>query len=503
MDQLVDKSRPGDPCTFVVFGAQGDLTKRKLIPALYNLRGHGLLPRELAIMGFGRTSVTDDAFRKQLGSELRRFATMPVDEAAWSDFATRIYYTDGEFGDAGAYRKLAQRLREIDERHGTQGNVLFYLATPPQFFAEIVRQLGAAGLARESEGKWRRFIIEKPFGRDLTSALELNRDIKTVLSERQIYRIDHYLGKETVQNLMVLRLANGILEPVWNRRYIDHVQILVAESIGVEGRGGYYDNAGTLRDMIQNHMFQLLALVGMEPPTTLSARDVRDEKAKVLRAIKPMRPEQVRELTVRGQYAPGTVAGREVPGYRSEPNVAPASRTETFAALELSVDNWRWAGVPFYLRSGKRLPKRSTQIVVQFKRAPHQLFLHGGLDQLAPNRLVVNVQPEEGVSLQLQAKIPGPTIRLTPVNLDFDYSDFGDHPAGTGYETLLHDCMVDDSTLFHRSDMVEAAWEVATPILDAWAADDAEVATYAAGTWGPAPAHHLIERSGRHWINPE
>ena len=366
--------RVAGPCTIVIFGAAGDLTKRKLFPALYNLKANGLLPRELAIIGVARRPKTHEEFRAEQSKEIREFATRPVDEQLWGELRDALYYQPGEFTDDETYTKLGELLKEVEGRHGTGGNVLFYLAVPPDFFAPIVEGLGRAGLTGEEGTGWRRVIVEKPFGRDLESARELNTRLRAVLHERQIYRIDHYLGKETVQNIMVFRFANGLFEPVWNRRYIDHVQITVAETVGVEDRGGYYDTAGVLRDMVQNHMFQLLAMVAMEPPSSFEADAVRDEKVKVLKSIRPMRPEDVLQRAVRGQYGPGEIDGKPVPGYRSEPKVSPTSATETYAALKLQVENWRWAGVPFYLRSGKRLARRTTVIMIQFRRPPLLLF---------------------------------------------------------------------------------------------------------------------------------
>ncbi|MBI3450895.1 MAG: glucose-6-phosphate dehydrogenase [Acidobacteria bacterium] len=497
---MATETKPGDPCVIVVFGAAGDLTKRKLLPALYNLRGHGLLPKDFAVVGVARKDFSTDAFRAEQSEDIRKFATTPVDDAVWADFNQRLYYVSGEFGNPETYRKLGTLLAEIQTKHATKGNVLFYLSTPPSFFEEIVKQLGGASLVTEEGGAWRRVIIEKPFGHDLDSAVALNKSIRAVLAETQIYRIDHYLGKETVQNILVLRFANGILEPVWNRRYIDHVQILVAESIGVEGRGNYYDQSGVLRDMIQNHMFQLLSLVAMEPPISFQATDVRNEKVKVLNAIHPMTPEEVLTNSVRGQYGPGPA---EDPGYRREKNVSPTSNTETYAALKLFVENWRWADVPFYLRSGKKLAKRSTEIVIQFRRAPLLLFRHTIVDAIEPNRLVLHIQPNEGITMEIEAKIPGPTVQMKSVKLDFSYKDFGEAAPSTGYETLLYDCMVGDTALFHRADMVEAAWSIANPILDVWKSLPArDFPNYAGASWGPASADQLMQKDGRRWINP-
>ncbi len=503
MTTVASRLRPGDPCAFVIFGAMGDLTRRKLLPALYNLRANGLLPAGFTILGVARRAVEDEGFRGFATTALREFATRPVEDALWSEFAPRIHYVRGDFDEPDTYESLGKALAHAAQRHGTSGNALFYLATPPSEFGTIVRGLGAAGLTREDAG-WRRIVIEKPFGHDLESAVALNRELTAIVRERQIYRIDHYLGKETVQNLMVFRFANGIFEPIWNRRYVDHVQITVAEELGIEGRGEYYDRAGALRDIVQNHIFQLLALVAMEPPSTLAADAVHNEKVKVLDAIRPMSPEDVLHATVRGQYAEGTVGGRRVPAYRAEPKVAPTSQTETFAALKVPVENWRWAGVPFYVRAGKRLARRVTQISIQFRRPPLLLFQDSGVERIDPNRLDILVQPEEAICISMKAKRPGPTIELEHVKLDFSYSRFGPIPPATGYERLLHDAMIGDTTLFLRADMVEASWRIVTPILDVWATLPArDFPNYAAGTWGPEPAAELLARDGRRWVNAE
>jgi glucose-6-phosphate 1-dehydrogenase len=494
--------RPGDPCAFVVFGALGDLTKRKLLPALYNLQGNGLLPRDFAIIGVARRALDEDAFRDYAAAAARALDAPPAGGAPRADFTPRVHYVRGDFEDPGTYQRLSESLAHAAREHGAAGNALFYLATPPGEFRPIVRGLAGAGLTRQDAG-WRRLVIEKPFGHDLESARALNRELTAVLDEGQVFRIDHYLGKETVQNLMVFRFANGMFEPIWNRRYVDHVQLTVAEELGVEGRGAYYDQAGVVRDLVQNHMLQLLALVAMEPPSTLAPEAVRNEKVKVLDAIRSMTPEQVLRDAVRGQYGPGVVAGARVPGYRDEPGVAADSRTETFAALRLVVENWRWAGVPFYLRSGKRLPRRHTQISIQFRRPPLLLFEEAGVEQIEPNRLDIVVQPEEAISISMKAKRPGPAIVLEQVKLDFSYSEFGPLPPATGYERLLHDVMIGDAELFHRADLVEASWRIVAPALDVWNTLPArEFPNYEAGTWGPAAAGDLLARDGRRWVNP-
>jgi len=490
--------RPGS-CVLVIFGASGDLAKRKLIPALYNLAKDGLLPKEFALVGVGRTVIGHEDYQKKVAQDLRDFATTTAEPQFLDWFKERAFYQPGDAKDSGLYRRLGELLGQLDAKYRTGGNYCFYLATAPDYFADITRQLGAAGLAQENT-HWRRVVYEKPFGRDLASARQLNRDIGQILEENQIYRIDHYLGKETVQNILTFRFANGIFEPVWNRRYVDHVQMTVAEELGVEQRGDYYDQAGALRDMVPNHIFQLITLTSMEPPISFEADAVHDEQTKVLRAIQPFTPQQVLSRAVRGQYGPGVIDGQRVAGYREEPKVAPDSNTETFAALALAVDNWRWAGVPFYLRTGKRLPKRITEIVIQFKCAPFVPFRKTAVDCLPPNKLVLHIQPREGISLGFEAKVPGPVVRLGTVNMDFNYHDyFGSNPS-TGYERLLYDCMIGDATLFQRADMVEASWSVVQPIFDAWQATHPEnFANYAAGTWGPAEAQELLESDGRRW----
>jgi glucose-6-phosphate 1-dehydrogenase len=495
--------RPADPCIMVIFGASGDLTKRKLIPALYNLAKDNLLSKEFAVVGFARNELSSEQFRDMIGKEIGDYATTKVDPDLWHWFARRIYYMAGDFDDPAAYDKLRDLLAQIDKEHGTRGNYFYYLATAPSFFSPIVKLLGAAGMVSEEKG-WRRVIIEKPFGRSYDSAVALNKEIRQVLDEKQIYRIDHYLGKETVQNILVFRFANGIFEPIWNRRYIDHVQITVAETVGVEQRGSYYDKAGTLRDMVPNHIFQLISLTAMEPPISFDADVVRDEQAKILKAIPPPTDEEVLVRTVRGQYGEGVQDGVKVPAYRAEPMVPPDSRTETFVAMKLYIDNWRWADVPFYLRTGKRLPKRTTQIAIQFKRAPFVLFRKTAVDRLEPNRLVLHLQPDEGISLSFSAKVPGPVVQIGDVNMNFNYTDYFNATPQTGYERLLYDCMLGDATLFQRSDMVETAWHVVAPILDVWEAlPPRKFPNYAAGTWGPPEADELLTKDHRHWSTGE
>jgi glucose-6-phosphate 1-dehydrogenase len=493
--------QPAPPCVMVIFGASGDLTKRKLIPALYNLAKDNLLSKEFALVGVARNEMNSDQFREMINKEIGDFATTKLDPKLWEWLSGRIHYISGDFGDPAVYKELGRLLEVLDKEHGTKGNYFYYLATAPTFFAEIVKQLGAANLVSEEHG-WRRVIIEKPFGRDYESARKLNKEIREVLDEKQIYRIDHYLGKETVQNILVFRFANGIFEPIWNRRYIDHVQITVSETVGVEQRGMYYDKAGTLRDMVPNHIFQLISLTAMEPPISFDPDVVRDEQAKILRAIQPMSDEEVLTRTVRGQYGEGVVKNVKLPAYRSEPMVAPDSRTETFVAMKLFIDNWRWADVPFYLRTGKALPKRVTEIVIQFKRAPFVLFRKTEVERLEPNRLVLHLQPDEGISLTFGAKIPGPIVRIGAVDMDFNYTDYFNATPQTGYERLLYDCMLGDATLFQRSDMVETAWHVVAPILDVWEAlPPRRFPNYTAGTWGPQEADELLSKDHRHWSN--
>jgi glucose-6-phosphate 1-dehydrogenase len=494
--------RTADPCTVIIFGASGDLTKRKLVPALYRLTQERLLPAEFAIIGFARSAMSHDDFRAKMKDAIVTYSEAKrVDEAVWDSFAKGIFYVSGDVNNADAYRQMRELLDQIDNDRGTQGNRVFYLSTSPSLYAEAIQQLGAARLAKPEGKGWTRIIIEKPFGHDLASAKELNAEAAKVFDEEQVYRIDHYLGKETVQNLMVFRFANGIFEPIWNRRYIDHVQITNAEAIGVEGRGGYYDTAGVLRDMIQNHVFQVLSLVAMEPPISLGANAVRDEKIKAMQAVHPISPDKVNEFVVRGQYTAGAVAGKHVPGYREEKDVAPNSQTDTFAALKLYFDNWRWADVPFYLRSGKRMPKRVTEIAIHFRKAPLQLF-KSAQQEMEPNVLVIRVQPDEGITLRIGAKVPGQVTRIRWVNMDFRYGASFGVASPEAYERLLLDCILGDSTLYARRDMTERGWEIVMPILEAWANSKEEIPKYEAGTWGPKAADELMERDGREWRRP-
>jgi glucose-6-phosphate 1-dehydrogenase len=498
----VPVGRVGDPCVMVIFGYAGDLTRRKLIPSLYNLASQQLLSREFAVIGMGRTPMSNEEARKALTEDIKKFATNPVDPDLWEWFSRRVNYTTGEFEDPATYENLKALIEKVDKEHNCHGNCFFYLATAPTFFGSIVERLAKVGLMTEGNGRWRRVIIEKPFGRDLESAKALNEQLLKVAAEKQIYRIDHYLGKETVQNILALRFANGIFEPIWNRRYIDHVQISVAETVGVEKRGGYYDTAGATRDMVPNHIMQLITLTAMEPPISFEANAVRDEQAKILHAIQPFTDEDVLTKTVRGQYGEGIMNGERVPAYRSEEGVPPDSRTETYVAMRLLIDNWRWAGVPFYLRTAKRMPSRSTHVVIQFRRAPFRLFRETKVEHMMPNQMVLHIQPEEGISLRFAAKTPGTTMQLGEVNMDFNYEDYFGTSSATGYERLMHDCMIGDATLFQRADMVEAGWSIVNPALDVWKAlPPRNFPNYAAGTWGPKESDEMLERDGRHWRN--
>ena len=493
--------RVPDPHVVVLFGATGDLAHRKVVPALFHLWVGNLLPERFALVCFGRRPFSDQEIRASLRTSLDKHARItPVDEARWAAFASRITYHQGGFDEPAAYASLSTKLAAIDTASGTDGNRLYYLATPASSFPEIVRSLGAAGLDHEkADGGWRRIVIEKPFGRDLETAVKLNREVGKVFRESQVYRIDHYLGKETVRNILIFRFGNLIFEPIWHRRYIDHVQITVAESIGVEGRGAFYEETGALRDILQNHLLQLLTLVAMEPPSNLEAEALRDEKVKVLRAIRPIPVEKVDQSVVRGQYGPGWVGATEAPGYRSEPSVDPASETETFVAARLEIDDWRWAGVPFYLRAGKRLPKRATEIAIQFKDVPQHLFPTVG-DEPEPNLLVIRIQPDEGILMRFAAKVPGLGVDVRPVNMDFAYGSAFTVERPDAYETLILDALLGDASLFTRADEVEAAWRIVDPIIDSWiTGSEPDLPNYTSGTWGPEAADELLTREGRRW----
>ena len=498
----------GPPCAMVIFGSSGDLTKRLLIPALYNLAKAGRLSDKFALIGVDRTDRSHEEFRAYLAEGVRSFVsdtatgpvTAPFDARAWEFLAARMTHLKGDVTDPEMYKRLGDALKEAETEHGTAGNVVFYLAVAASLFGPVVERLAAAGLAREENAHWRRVIIEKPFGHDLDSARALDARLAKVLSEHQIYRMDHFLGKETVQNILVLRFANGIFEPLWNRDHIDHVQITVAETVGVERRASFYEETGALRDMVPNHVFQLLSLTAMEPPNSFAADAVRTEKDKVLEAVLPLDDNDVRRNVVRGQYTAGVVRGHPVKAYRDEEGVAPDSMTETYVALRLGIDNWRWAGVPFYMRTGKSLTRRTTEIAIQFKRVPFALFRDTPVEELAPNVLALQIQPDEGISLQFGAKRPGPDIHLGGVRMDFRYRDYFNTEPSTGYETLVYDCMIGDQMLFQRADSVECGWAVVQPILDMWRSDKSvPLEFYTAGTAGPDAAEQLMWRSGRQW----
>ncbi len=490
-----------DPCAFVLFGATGDLAHRKVLPALYQLWRANLLPTEFSLVAVARRPYTDESFAAEVRKSLDSFArSQPIEEEVWSELASRICYEQVDFGTDDGFDRLNHRLDDLDRERGTAGNRLFYLATQPSQVLEVIRQLGRTGLDHEMRGGgWRRVVIEKPFGRDWESARHLNHEVQKVFRESQVYRIDHYLGKETVRNLLVFRFGNGIFEPVWNRGFIDHVQITVAESIGVESRGAFYEETGASRDILQNHLLQLMSLVAMEPPTSFAADALRDQKLQVLRAISRPTQDIIRKDVVRGQYGPGWVQGEQVAGYRDEPEVDPQSETETYVAARLTIDDWRWAGVPFYLRAGKRMPKRATEIAIQFKDVPLALFRESEAG-LAPNVLAMRIQPEEGIMLRFAAKVPGLGLDVRPVNMDFDYGTSFVTDSPDAYETLILDGLLGDASLFTRADEVEAAWAVVTPIIEGWA----EMApprfpNYTAGTWGPEQADELMERERRRW----
>lgn len=501
-EDLVSRSRP-QPCTVVIFGATGDLTHRKLVPALYNLAVDGELPHGVKIVGFARRDKSDEVFRKGLEELNRKVSRSGHDDEVWGTFVKSISYHRSEFTDADGYKRLAERLDEVDRECGGKGNRLFYIASAPEFFDDILEHLKGAGLNKAAEGCWSRVIVEKPFGTDLKTARHLNEVVSKTFEERDTFRIDHYLGKETAQNLMVLRFANSIFEPLWNNRYIDQIQITCAENLGMEGgRGGYYDTAGALRDMVQNHLLQLMSLVAMEPPTDLSADGVRDEKVKVIRSLRQWdTPEKVAANVVRGQYQAGHVDGESVPGYREEDRVDPESMTEAYVALRLRVETWRWSGVPFYIRMGKRLPKKATEISIHFKAPPSVLFNTEGSSAAESNVLVIRIQPDEGISLRTVSKIPGTSMRLEPVKMDFRYATSFGKGSPEAYERLLLDAMAGDATLFARRDEVEEAWKFIDHIEHAWhqSEDPPPMAEFVAGTWGPKEADDLLREDGHAW----
>ena len=506
------KPRVSAPALMVIFGASDDLAHRKLLPALYNLVQKGLLPDDFTIVGYSRTAYTDAEFREMARGGVEKYADVEFREEEWQQFAQGIFYVTGGYDNPEGFARLKERIEALDQSRHTGCNHLFYLATPPSVYESVATQLGQANLVRPGDDQcWTRLVVEKPFGHDLASARALNDHLLHIFDEDQIYRIDHYLGKETVQNILVFRFANGIFEPIWNRNYVDHVQITVAESIGVEQRGGYYDKSGALRDMVQNHMMQLVSLVGMEPPVAFDAKAVRDQKVNLLRSIRPLSPDEVGAYVVRAQYSAGTAGGEEMPDYLAEEGVAPLSTTETFVAWKLEIDNWRWNGVPFYLRTGKALPEKVSEIAIYFRRAPHLLFDSADdADHLSRNVLIIRIQPDEGISMKINAKQPGPAMKLQPVNMAFHYgSSFGSTPPDA-YQRLLLDVVLGDGTLFTRRDEVEVAWDRVTRVLDGWKIQEQEtkaagaplrLPTYQAGTWGPDAADQLLEREQQRWRN--
>jgi glucose-6-phosphate 1-dehydrogenase len=488
-------------CAMVIFGANGDLTKRKLLPALYRLAYERRLDAGFAVLGISRTAMSDDDFREKMLASVKEFLEdSPFDADVWAAFAQGIFYMAGNFDDATLYPALDARLKEIEAARHTGGNALFYLSAQPSQYIPIAQGLATANVGKGGAG-WRRIVIEKPFGHDLASAQTLSAELHSAFEESEVYRIDHYLGKETVQNILAFRFGNGIFEPLWNRRYVNHVQITAAESIGVEGRGSYYQEAGALRDMIQNHLSQVLATIAMEPSATFRPNSVRDERSKLLRSIRVMKPDEVLQNTVSGQYGPAHIGGEDVPGFRQEPGVKPDAQTDTYAAVTFFVDNWRWAGVPFYVRSGKRLPKRVTEIAIQFNSAPLAIF-NGDETTTAPNLLILRIQPEEGISLKFLSKRPGAGMQLRPVSMDFNYgSSFGER-SPSAYETLLLDAIIGDATLYTRQDMVEASWAVVDAVQHVWNDTKFDFPNYAAGTWGPKAADDMLARHGHVWRQP-
>lgn len=489
------------PAVMVIFGASGDLTKRKLIPALYDLASSRQLPMEFAVVGISRTEMSHDEFRERLREGLEEQRESTFSEEVWRTFSQGLFYMAGDSTAPETYEELQNFLKKLDDERGTAGNRVFYLSSSPSLFPAIVDQLGASGMSEETDDAYSRLVIEKPFGRDLASAQELNNEIQARFREDQIYRIDHYLGKETVQNILALRFSNGIFEPLWNQNYIDHVQITVAEDIGVGTRGSFYEEAGALRDIVQNHLMQVLCLTAMEPPVNFDADSVREEKVKVLKAVRPIKESEVDSVAVRGQYERGWVWGEEVEGYREEDDVAEDSLTDTFVAMKLYVDNWRWAGVPFYVRAGKRLPKKATEIAIRFKPTPHTPFAHAGDDGTEPNVLVLRIQPEEGVSLKLGAKVPGTKMEIGSVNMDLLYGSAFLEEAPEAYGRLLLDLMLGDPTLFIRADEAEGSWKILAPVMDAWSRKR-KIPFYPAGEWGPDEATKLLSEDGREWRRP-
>lgn len=491
------KPEQAGPSALVIFGAAGDLTRRLLMPSLYNLAVEGLLPDAFAVMGFARTDIDEQTLRDQFRESIRESVDPPVDDEKVEWLVSRFSYLRADFSDSAGWDRLASALKEVDRANG---NYLYYLAVAPEQFLEVCERLGERGLLDESSGGFRRVVIEKPFGRDVESARALNARLRELMNERQIYRIDHYLGKETVQNILVFRFGNGIFEPIWNRRYIDHVQITVAETVGVETRGSYYDQTGALRDMVPNHLFQLLTFTAMEPPSSLSATALHNEQVKVLDAVEPLLAAECGRRTLRAQYDTGQIDGHRTPGYRNEPRVSPSSRTETYAAFKIAVDNWRWAGVPFYLRTGKRLTTKKSEVVIQFRDAPLALFRQASVElPSAANCLVLSIQPDESIALEVAAKVPGPSIVISPVHMRFEYEDYFGMDRHTGYETLLYDALIGDRSLFKRSDMIDRGWEIVQPILDAWKGQACPLAQYPAGSDGPREADELMARDGRAW----